>query len=108
MEKLFNVYWKEIAIGEVLKENDEFIFRYINEGVNDANKIGFKYLIGFKNLDKEYRSKKLFPVFTSRIPPHNRHDINKILEKLDIKEYDELEILKKTNGKCYTDDIEVR
>ena len=38
----------------------------------------------------------------------NRQDIDKILNKLELSNYDEIEILKRTNGKCFTDEIEVR
>lgn len=108
MKKLFNVYWNEILIGDVSKSDNEYIFKYDIHGVEKANKIGFKYIVGFKNIKQEYKSEKLFSIFTSRIPPKNRHDIDDILNKFELSEYDEIELLKRTNGKCYTDDIEVR
>lgn len=108
MKKLFNVFWKEIVIGSVLKNEDKYIFKYNKEGVEKARRIGFEYIVGFKDIEQEYISERLFPVFTSRIPPKNRHDIDKILNKLELSEYNELEILKRTKGKCYTDEIEVR
>lgn len=108
MEKLFDVLWKEILIGEVAKKDNVYIFKYDKEGVKKAKKIGFSYIVGFKDIDQEYMSEKLFSVFTSRIPPKNRHDIDKILNELELSNYDEIEILKRTNGKCFTDEIEVR
>ena len=108
MEKLFDVLWKEILIGDVSKNDNEYIFKYNKEGVEKASQIGFKYIVGFKDIEQEYISEKLFPVFTSRIPPKNRHDIDKILNKLELSEYDEIDILKRTNAKCYTDELEVR
>lgn len=108
MQKLFDVFWKKILIGHVHKNENEYIFKYNRDGVKKANEIGFKYIIGFKNIEEEYTSEKLFPIFTSRIPPKNRHDIEKILNRLELSEYDEIEILKRTNGKCYTDELEVR
>lgn len=108
MEKLFDVLWKEILIGDVSKNHNKYIFKYNREGVEKASQIGFEYIVGFKNIDQEYISEELFPVFTSRIPPRNRHDIDKILNKLELSEYDEIELLKRTNGKCFTDEIEVR
>ena len=108
MEKIFDVFWKKILIGDVSKNENEYIFKYNKDGIKKANEIGFKYIIGFKNIEQEYASEKLFPIFTSRIPPKNRHDIEKILDRLELSEYDEVEILKRTKGKCFTDEIEVR
>lgn len=108
MEKLFDVLWKKILIGNVFKNNNEYIFKYNRKGVEKASQIGFEYIVGFKDIDQEYISEKLFSVFTSRIPPKNRHDIDKLLNELELSEYDEIELLKKTNGKCFTDEIEVR
>lgn len=109
MQKLFDVLWKSIIIGDVCQDEEKnYIFKYNTNGVSIAKRDGFTYLIGFKDLNKEYKSDNLFSVFTSRIPPKNRHNINEILDKLELKEYDEIEILKRTNGKCFTDNIEVR
>ena len=108
MQKLLDVYWNEILIGDLLKNENEYIFKYNKQGIEKAREIGFKYIIGFKDIEQEYYSKNLFPVFASRVPPKNRHDINEILTKLELSEYNEVEILKKTNGKCFTDNMELR
>lgn len=109
MQKLFDVFWKDILIADVCQDEEKkYIFKYNSDGINIAKEKGFSYLIGFKDIDREYKSDKLFAVFTSRIPPKNRHNINEILDELELKKYDEIEILKRTNGKCFTDDIEVR
>ena len=108
MQKLLDVYWNKILIGDVLKNENEYIFKYNKQGVEKAKEDGFKYIIGFKNINQEYFSKNLFPVFSSRVPPKNRHDINEFLKKIGLSEYNEVEILKKTNGKCLTDKMELR
>ena len=109
MKKVLNVLWKEHVVGYVYQdEENKYIFKYDDEAVKKAKENGFDYLVGFKDLEKQYESKELFPVFTSRIPPKNRHNIKKILSDLELKEYNAVDILKKTHGKCITDDIEVR
>lgn len=108
-QKLFDIYWKQFVIGHLyINENKEYIFKYELNGLEEAQKQGFDYIVGFNDIKKEYISKSLFPVLKSRIPPKNRHNINKVLEELKLDEYNELEILKRTRGKCVTDNYEIR
>ena len=109
MNKILDVLWKEYVVGYLYQnEEKKYIFKYDKNAVKIAKEHGFDYLVGFKDLDKQYESKELFPIFTSRIPPKNRHNIEAILSDLNLTEYNEINILKKTHGKCITDDIEVR
>lgn len=108
MEKLFGIFWKEILIGNLFKNEEKYVFKYDKEGITKANEMGFKYIVGFKDINQEYISEKLFSFFVSRIPPRNRHDIDRILKELELAEYDEIEIIKRTNGKCFTDNLEMR
>lgn len=106
----FNVFWKNYAIGNLyIIENKEYIFKYNLKNVAQAKKEeGFSHIIGFKNIHQEYKSEKLFPFFSSRIPPRNRHNIQDILQTLNMKEYNECELLRKTRGKLFTDKYELR
>ncbi len=105
----FNVFWKKYAVGNLyITENEEYIFKYNLENVEKAKKEGFTYIIGFKDINEEYRSEKLFPFFSSRIPSANRHNLQSILRDLNIEEYNECRLLKKTGGKLFTDNYEVR
>lgn len=108
MNNLFDVLWDGIKVGEVSKIDNKYIYKYYTQGVNEAKNKGFDYIVGFKDLNRIYESENLFAVFSSRIFPKNRHDIDQKLKELDIKEYNEIEILKKTKGRCFTDKIEVR
>ena len=109
LKKLLDIYWKEYMIGHLyLSPKKEYVFKYDKDGVEVAKNNGFDYLIGFSDLDKEYVSRSLFPVFKSRIPPRNRHNINEILNELKIDTYDEIELLRKTRGKSFSDDLETR
>lgn len=105
----FEVYWKKYAVGNLyITENDEYIFKYNLENVEKAKQAGFSYIIGFKNINEEYQSDKLFPFFASRIPSRSRHDIQNILQSLNVEKYDETMLLRKTKGKLFTDRYEVR
>ena len=105
----FDVFWKKYAVGNLyVTENREYVFKYNLENVEKAKQAGFSYIIGFKNINEEYQSDKLFPFFASRIPSKNRHDIQNILQSLNIEKYDETMLLRKTKGKLFTDRYEVR
>ncbi len=108
MEK-FDVLWTKHVIGNLyITDCKEYIFKYNLENVEKAKTEGFSYIIGFKNIDKEYKSEKLFPFFASRIPSKNRHDIQEILKDLNVEKYDESLLLRKTKGKIFTDKYQVR
>ena len=105
----FDVFWKKYAIGNLyITDNKEYVFKYNLENVEKAKQEGFSYIIGFKDINEEYKSQKLFPFFSSRIPSRNRHDIQNILQSLNIEEYNENQLLRKTKGKLLTDRYEVR
>lgn len=104
--QLFDIFWKEFLIGKLSKNaKGEYVFKYNKEEVEKARKKGFDILIGFNNLEQEYVNEKLFPIFASRIPPTNRHDMEQVLKKLDMETFDEIEFLKRTQGRTATDPI---
>ncbi len=53
--------------------------------------------------EKVYESDVLFPVFASRLPDRKRRDINKILEKYGLVEFDEFELLRKSEARLPID-----
>lgn len=108
MEK-FDVLWKKYTVGNLyITDSQEYIFKYNIENVEKAKQEGFSYIIGFKNIDQEYKSEKLFPFFASRLPSKSRHDLQNILENLNMEEYNESHLLRKTQGKIFTDKYQVR
>lgn len=110
-KRLFDVFWGrdyKYLVGHIYRERDKYIFEYDKEGIQKSSQEGCNYLIGFRNINKRYESHKLFPVFSSRIPSPERHDINDILKQYGMPEYDEIELLAKTQGKLSTDNIEVK
>lgn len=102
------VNWNDNNIGYLVKEeNGDYLYKYNQKGLSDARKKGYQYLIGFKDTrkGKVYSSKELFPVFKSRIPTRQRRDLDEILAKLGIKDYDEFDLLALSGGKLFTDSI---
>lgn len=97
MKDLILVIWKSpqgrnYVIGEIEK-SDYYYFRY-SGNINDARAEGFELLIPFQDIDATYKSEKLFPIFATRLPDKKRPDIENILRKYNMSEYDELMLLK--------------
>ena len=101
--------WKEpktrrnYAVGEIRKTKEGFTFQYSYE-INEAMKAGFELLLPFQELNKEYNSDALFPIFSTRLPDKKRPDIEEILKKYGISEYDSFELLK-CGAKLPTDNL---
>ncbi len=89
-----------------LSRNGMYEFEYDGEVVTEAKKHGFELLISFPEVNKTYTNESMFAVFKSRLPDKKRKNINEILEKYELSEYDDFELLKKTKGKLPIDTIE--
>ena len=102
--------WKEpksrrrYLVGE-LSKNGQFEFTYNNE-VHKAIEDGFELLIAFPEIDKLYKSDKLFPVFASRLPDPKRKGIEAILNKYGLAEYDAYKLLKRSGARLPIDNLE--
>jgi HipA-like protein len=116
MTRLYNrdyliCVWRDLetrqrfVIGK-LSRNGMYEFEYDGEGVADAKKHGFELLISFPDVKKTYTNESMFAVFKSRLPDKKRKNIDEILEKYNLAEYDDFELLKKTEGKLPIDTIE--
>lgn len=81
--------------------NYKFEYCYDNEAIE----AGWQPLVAFPER-KVYESEILFPVFSSRIPDRKRRDIQKILDKYGLKEFDEFELLRKSGGHLPIDTYE--
>lgn len=88
----------------VLSRNGGYEFKY-GEEVKEAMDAGFEPLIAFSDFGQTYKNKELFPAFSSRLPDRKRRDINRILQKYELEEYDPYELLKKSGGKLPIDNL---
>lgn len=91
---------KRYIIGR-LNRAEEYSFEYSNE-CSMARKDGWEMLPSFPE-SKKYYSKDLFPAFSSRLPDRKRRNINQVLKKYGLNEYDGYEILKKSGGRLPID-----
>lgn len=106
---VLRLFWKDIQensyqLGELYKDGGKFVFNIVeNDKLKKAINAGCYGIGEFDLYCKRYESDKLFDFFKRRIPPQNHIEIEEILDELNLKEYDEMELLKKMKGILNTD-----
>lgn len=104
--KFLFLIWKDPAtrrnfiVGKLCK-GKKFTFEYCNE-YELAEKHGWSKLEAFPEV-KTYENDSMFPVFASRLPDRKRTDIDKILAKYGLIEFDEFELLRKSEARLPID-----
>lgn len=105
------IYWQNPAnrqrflVGYLKKIDDTYSFAYSSDVINNKI-IGFTPIYPFLNYEKEYKSTSMFSSFLNRIPSPKREDIDKILKKYGLEEYDEFNLLKRSGGRTPADNLE--
>ena len=101
---------KKYLIGALFrdKEHEKYYFKMSKKHVEEALKenVIHRALLPFPDLDQIYESDELFAIFKMRIPKIERYtedELQEMLDELGMKEFDEFEYLKKTNGILLTD-----
>lgn len=95
---------KQYVVGQLIK-NGKFEFQYVKD-IQDAINDGFTPLLCFPDLNKVYTDTKLFAVFASRLPDRKRRDIQNILNKYGLEEFDEYMLLKRSGARLPIDSLE--
>ena len=95
---------KQYIVGQLVK-NGRFEFRYTEE-IQAAMDDGFRPLLCFPDVQKVYMDNKLFSVFVSRLPDKKRKDIQNILKKYDLEQYDDYLLLKRSGARLPIDNFE--
>lgn len=113
MKKELWVIWRDsfahqrYKIAFLIKENDNYIFKYNKDELKEAQEVGFKYFPGFDDLTEIYKSPSLFPNIATRLPNKTRPDYLEILNYYNLeKESDDFTILTATRGRNITDNYE--
>lgn len=91
---------RNFSVGKLTKST-KYTFEYCSEYTH-AETYGWSKLDAFPD-DKVYESETLFPIFASRLPDKKRRDINRILEKYELVEFDEFELLRKSEARLPID-----
>lgn len=106
------VVWKQAKsrqrylIGRLWAEGNGYRFRYVKDqprSVQDALDAGFRLFDAFPQIDGEWQSETLFPLFRRRLP---RREVLRSLEAQGIDTSDPLEVLRVTGGRVPTDTLE--
>lgn len=95
---------KQYIIGQLVR-NSKYEFKYCEE-IEEAMDEGFIPLLCFPDLNKVYEDERLFPVFSSRLPDKKRKNIQNILKKYGMEEYDEYMLLKRSGARLPIDGLE--
>lgn len=89
-------------------ERSFYRFRYIGGAKRAQEEVGFPLLIEFPDLNEDYQSAELFPLFQNRVMNRARPDFADYLHSLDLTEgADPIEILSTNGGHRVTDSYEV-
>lgn len=94
---------RNFTIGKLTKGN-KYTFEYHSEA-SLAEDCGWNMLGAFSEY-QVYESDNMFPVFSSRLPDRKRRDIEKILQKYGLTEFDEFELLRKSGARLPIDTYE--
>ena len=95
----------KVLIGELAKTDNEYTFKYTPERTNKPD--GFIKVPTFKDMDRVYKSDKLFLFFAGRLFDRARPDLRELLKKYGLNDYDEWELLKATKARSMTDKYEL-
>lgn len=113
MERRLLLIWKEpisrqrYIIGKLTAYDDYYQFEYVNPQLDDALKSGFTYYPGFSELNKIYKSEKLFDNVLTRLPNKSRSDYLEIMNSYDLSSNaSDFDILTRTKGRLLTDNYE--
>lgn len=89
-------------------EGSMFRFRYTGGAERARQEVGFPPALDFPDMERDYRSSVLFPLFRNRIMAPGRPDLSDYLQTLDLAdEADPVEILSVDGGYRVTDAFEV-
>ena len=100
---VFELSYKDLILGYLSVDNGEWKFYYSEEFKGQDSLLP---LVDFPNKNKTYYSHELWPFFMSRIPGMGQPKVQEILKKENIRENDEVSLLrlfgKRTIANPYT------
>lgn len=94
----------DLDLGILQCENGEWLFHY-TEDFKRHNE--YSRIIGFSDLNKEYKSQSLWPFFSIRIPGLKQPAIREILKEENIDEQNEAALLRRFGRKTIANPYEL-
>lgn len=93
-----------VLVGELVRDDGEFIFRYSPEYVSTE----MKPLRPFPSFNREYRSDVLWPFFAVRIPSQKRPEVRQIIDREHIDEDDQIRLLQRLGTRTVSNPFVLR
>ncbi|MGL4730748.1 MAG: hypothetical protein ACRCW0_04095 [Clostridium sp.] len=91
---MFNNSGEKIKVGELLKKENKYYFKYDIEGVKKSTEFGFEVLENFPRINAQYFKEEVFTEFRERLASDHLTD-----EEV-------FDLLKRTGGKLAEDKLE--
>ena len=99
--------WKKnenvFTLGKLSKSENKYFFEIDKEGFKNAVLNGCVGIPGFKLGETLFESDVLFKFFKNRIVSADADNIEGILQKYNLDQYDDMELLKATKAKLHGD-----
>jgi HipA-like protein len=95
----------DLDLGILQCENGEWLFHYTDEFKQHQDE--YSRIIGFSDLNKEYKSHSLWPFFSIRIPGLKQPAIREILKEENIDEQNEAALLRRFGRKTIANPYEL-
>lgn len=100
--------WFPVARLDADVAKPSYRFRYIRGAERARREAGFPLLMEFPEIERDYRSSQLFPVFRNRVLNSRRPEREQHLRGMDLNpDADPIEILATSGGRRVTDAYEV-
>lgn len=86
----FNLHLDSLLVGTLSRDGDEWVFSYSWEFQNQR---WAKPIVDFPQVDREYRSKELWPFFALRIPSLTQAHVQNYLREAGREEVDAADLM---------------
>ena len=107
-DKKMSRHWFPVGRLDADSDCSGYRFRYTGGMLRAQKEAGFQPIISFPDLHKDYRSSKIFALFSNRVMRPSRPDFPAYLQSLDLSEdADPMDMLAVSGGSRVTDSYEV-
>ena len=106
-DKKYHLYNGDKLIGSftLLSSKDKYLVTLI-DGLDDYE-VPIDFMMKYIEGRREFRGQEVFEWIQDRVIPSGRQNIDEILRKMNLPEYDELGIFMYFNGKCCRDSYRI-
>jgi HipA-like protein len=93
-----------VHVGSLRQDEGEYVFEYTREFKEQEQ---LRPISAFRELSRSYRSTKLWPFFSVRLPPLSREDVRRVIAARKIEEGDQFALLAAVGGKTIASPYEL-